>query len=550
MALNEILPFQTVYGGDGQYMYLQGGVYYAADKTTVSSADALRTTSKEVVYGVTDPLTGGIGLFAGTNELGTGITISVKDAPFLAVGDGIHDDTAAIQSAITYLGTVHGGTLLFPNGVYAISSALTIASDAVTLKGVGSAAPAHSLTGCSVIRTSASCNAIAISASIGQLTLENISFASSIATLSALYLSPTGGISNLLMRNVFEYGMLSAITVDNGATLTHAHIEFCQFGYSLGNHVNFINGAVINSVLFLSTRFEEGSTNSHFKAVGSITGTGSCKFINCVFEACRAQRAVDVGNNANAFAFIGCHFEGNSSDQGGTPTDGGCDIYLGGGLTNVLVDSCQFSIPNATATNFYNIRNELSSRLTTLNNIVHGIGHAGYLGFVLDAYGISTTLIGNIYTETGSPWLDYANGVNSASRINDYQSSLKAGSVVGPITKSLQTTNATPTSIWGGQYQFQPSSSVYANAEVVGTDSTGAVYCAFNIRQLFSADASNNITSRGTMSETPIASGAQAAAFAISGTGHDYAGLNLNVTGIAATTIKWVAKISFVKIGF
>lgn len=68
MALNENQPFQTVYGGDGQYMYLQGGVYYAADKTTVSSADAVHGTSKEPVYGVTDPITGRIRNFVGGTE--------------------------------------------------------------------------------------------------------------------------------------------------------------------------------------------------------------------------------------------------------------------------------------------------------------------------------------------------------------------------------------------------------------------------------------------------------------------------------------------------
>ena len=43
--------------------------------------------------------------------------ISVKD--FGAVGDGVIDDTQAIQNAVNYVGSV-GGTVYFPTGTYLI----------------------------------------------------------------------------------------------------------------------------------------------------------------------------------------------------------------------------------------------------------------------------------------------------------------------------------------------------------------------------------------------------------------------------------------------
>lgn len=51
-------------------------------------------------------------------------TASVKD--FGAVGDGVADDTAAIQAAINAVLTPGGGTLYFPDGAYKLSAKLTI----------------------------------------------------------------------------------------------------------------------------------------------------------------------------------------------------------------------------------------------------------------------------------------------------------------------------------------------------------------------------------------------------------------------------------------
>ena len=55
--------------------------------------------------------------------------IHVKDYPFLAVGDGVADDTAAVQAALNYVGTTLGGGIVDGvGGRYRITSKLTIPS--------------------------------------------------------------------------------------------------------------------------------------------------------------------------------------------------------------------------------------------------------------------------------------------------------------------------------------------------------------------------------------------------------------------------------------
>lgn len=56
--------------------------------------------------------------------LGGGSVFDVMDPLFGATGDGVTDDTVAIQAAITAAYTAGGGTIYFPPGVYVIGGAL------------------------------------------------------------------------------------------------------------------------------------------------------------------------------------------------------------------------------------------------------------------------------------------------------------------------------------------------------------------------------------------------------------------------------------------
>ncbi len=61
--------------------------------------------------------------------------VSVKD--FGAVGNGVANDTTAIQQAIDYVSSIGGGAVNFPTGTYKISTKLSITANSVFLTGEG-----------------------------------------------------------------------------------------------------------------------------------------------------------------------------------------------------------------------------------------------------------------------------------------------------------------------------------------------------------------------------------------------------------------------------
>ncbi len=72
--------------------------------------------------------------------IGTGIpygTYDVRQSPYGAKGDGVTDDTAAIQAAINACQASGGGVVYFPEGTYLISATLSITADDVHLIGSG-----------------------------------------------------------------------------------------------------------------------------------------------------------------------------------------------------------------------------------------------------------------------------------------------------------------------------------------------------------------------------------------------------------------------------
>lgn len=130
------VPYQVWLTSQASYKFIlktsTGVTVWSEDDvdTAVSSA-ALAASGGSSLIGF---LQAGTGAVTRTVQSKLRDVVSVKD--FGAVGDGVTDDTAAIQAAIDAIFAAGGGEVFFPKGTYLVSAMLEMRNE-VSLRGVG-----------------------------------------------------------------------------------------------------------------------------------------------------------------------------------------------------------------------------------------------------------------------------------------------------------------------------------------------------------------------------------------------------------------------------
>lgn len=76
-----------------------------------------------------------VGIGGTVTTSSSNLVYNVQDATYGAKGDGITDDTAAIQAAIAAASAAGGGIVFFPTGTYKITATLTVSHDNIALVG-------------------------------------------------------------------------------------------------------------------------------------------------------------------------------------------------------------------------------------------------------------------------------------------------------------------------------------------------------------------------------------------------------------------------------
>ena len=256
--------------------------------------------------------------------------ISVKD--FGAVGDGVADDSAAIQAAITYADSNRtgsalnqlGGIVYFPQGRYLVKATVHLPVG-ITIKGepsgLGGYAPSAIGSGTQIVAST---------------TLTD----GSPWNNSAIFDVPSGGPITL-----YDIGLNGTSTVTNscgilcgtgagGTGVSQAHftnVRFVAF-------TDAIKGTRFSDCTFYDCGFES-NVNCLLVTAGAVQSFDSVKFIGCIFFASTAA-VISVSNATVAQNIImsGCIFQ----DQIGLGINQNVfNVY--GGLTDVAIVGCYFS---------------------------------------------------------------------------------------------------------------------------------------------------------------------------------------------------------------
>ena len=154
-------------------------------------------------------------------------SVSVKD--FGAVGDGVTDDTAAIQAAIDSLGAV-GGMVQVPPGTYKVSSTLNISSY-IYLKGSGAVAS-------SILTNNSTGNVVyinGVSITPG-CTVENLFFNSSVTRTAGSYIVSNSS-NGTFIKNCKMYSAFDGISI-TGTSAQCIKIEDCQIDNTVNYGIN------------------------------------------------------------------------------------------------------------------------------------------------------------------------------------------------------------------------------------------------------------------------------------------------------------------------
>jgi hypothetical protein len=444
-------------------------------------------------------------------------TVSVKD--FGAVGDGVADDTAAIQAAINAADGVY-----FPSGVYLVTSTINTKSN-LTLTGESRLVATLFATGdFDIFRINNSNN----------LTIENLTFTSSMTfTLTGVGIGlhlTSGLITDLVLKEcTFQY-LRNGIKFDTGTNLVVGHWEYLYFYVNQEWHYECTGE--VNSLLMLSCRYE-------LNVLGAIRAQGFTA-INCVMESSNGTYAIDTINQP-FIELIGCHFESNNTLA---------DVFIGSG-GNVRFEKCNFTGPyvlsGALTSNFYNFIVGASPGQIEFHQNVFSQGlTARYLGAIQ-----ANTSTGNPIIFSGNKFIfpngDWFSGLSADSEYSINNVIVNGNATGMNRTRAVVTTNATPAFpiLFSANVTGLAAGAFYLIVNVSCVSDNGAEAGAWTSRTLMRWNGSARALV-GSANETPIKTSAGLDVVVTS----DASYLYVQVTGLAATNIKWTINYSIVQASY
>jgi hypothetical protein len=301
------------------------GIQYSKLALSNSIVNADVNASAGIVASKLSFTQAGTGATARTVDSKLKDVVSVKD--FGAVGNGVADDTAAIQAAIDAAEAAYRGVVFFPRGFYKITASLKLPSF-VTLRG-------ESQEDCWITNQYAPLNLPhVVNKDPGSLIFAGIENLSFLFGQYGVKIDVTSEVAGLKFRNV-NFNTHTEASFYCNKLLQTSTFENCNFENSKrGVHVpaftsnanNFRHcGFLLNTEAcvemyiseqntFYGCRFEGGGALS--KPTIKVYEAKALSFDGCYFEATNQILLQETGS-FNSVAFDNCHFTGAVS---GTPS--------------------------------------------------------------------------------------------------------------------------------------------------------------------------------------------------------------------------------------
>ena len=216
----------------------------------------------------------------------TGLVFNVQDPAFGATGDGVTDDTASIQSALSALPAT-GGTVYLSQGTYIITSTLTVPAN-TTLQGAGS--------GTVLSYTATGDDAIRVDPGTGNLTV----FQSRLENFK-LITDNTGAVG-IRLKDVVEIVLSGLVVEGSSGGFTTAGIQFDATTTTGGTIVVLVEGCVVKTN-------QNGIRFSNANLFNQITLVGNR------IQGNEGTAGIFAEQQVRGFTVVGNDIEGNTGAQ-------------------------------------------------------------------------------------------------------------------------------------------------------------------------------------------------------------------------------------------
>jgi hypothetical protein len=356
----------------------------AASSSTSASNSATAAASSAALVSdfITDVATGSGSSLVGYNRGGAGAVdrtvqsrlrdrVSVKD--FGAVGDGVANDTAAIQAAIDAIPAV-GGSLYFPAGTYKVTSTVNITDKTVSIYGDGSGQDIGTTNGSYIVFHSLGTANGFVFDNVDGAYMRDIAIVADTSTRPTggylvVYQGTSGGFYHSDWQNVLVAGGYNGMLLKNGFNFKSFNSIWKTFN---GDQVILLNGSSdlddVQATEFTNcTIAADGSTTTDLCVMDGFAA--STKFTSCALLFGRhgiwLRDTYSTSNDPDFTYFIGGGMEN---------LEGDCFRAEAG--NHIIINGAYFSADGERSRCFYT-SSSFGGEITISGSYFRGAGRGG-----------------------------------------------------------------------------------------------------------------------------------------------------------------------------